>query len=237
GKLLRDEERRARHEKEAAVAQLTDCSAEEGIASRTELTPLVFEALDVLSRKHRDAILMRFIENRSFAEVAVAMGTSEAAAKMRTGRALEKLRDLLEKRGASLTLATLSAGLAGAASAAPSAVLAASVSAAALGAKDSPFPKGSLRRISRLLPDTLGSRSGCRILNITVPSISVRKTVRRIRSTEREVCSTSRCRSMDGNACDARRGVRTKTLRPFPLRTRAHGSTFGSKSVARRCGH
>ncbi len=133
GKLLRDEERRARHEKEAAMAQLTDCSAEEGTASRTELTPLVFEALDVLSRKDRDAILMRFIENRSFAEVALAMGTSEAAAKMRTGRALEKLRDLLEKRGASLTLATLSAGLAGAASAAPSAVLAASVSAAALG--------------------------------------------------------------------------------------------------------
>src|SRR6267378_3517205 len=95
-------------------------SADELTTSWTELIPLVFEALDVLSRKDRDAILMRFIENRSFAEVAVAMGTSEAAAKMRTGRALEKLRDLLDKRGSSLTLATLSAGLAGAASAAPS---------------------------------------------------------------------------------------------------------------------
>ena len=133
GKLLRDEERRARHEKEAAMAHLTDCSAEEGSTSWTELSPLVFEALDVLSRKDRDAILLRFIENRSFAEVAVAIGTSEAAAKMRTGRALEKLRDLLDKRGSSLTLATLSAGLASAASAAPSAGLTASVSAAALG--------------------------------------------------------------------------------------------------------
>jgi hypothetical protein len=61
------------------------------------------------------------------------MGTSEAAAKMRTGRALEKLRGVLDKRGSSLTLATLSAGLAGVASAAPSAGLTASVSAAALG--------------------------------------------------------------------------------------------------------
>src|SRR5437773_9711618 len=74
GKLLRDEERRARHEKEAAMAHLTDFSAEEVPTSWTwtELSPLVFEALDVLSRKDRDAILMRFIENRSFAEVAVA---------------------------------------------------------------------------------------------------------------------------------------------------------------------
>src|SRR6266516_2960707 len=133
GKLLRDEERRVRHEKEAAMAQLTDCSVEEGSTSWTELSPLVFEALDVLSRKDRDAILLRFIENRSFAEVAVALGTSEAAAKMRTGRALEKLRDLLDKRGSSFTLATLSAGLASAASAAPSAGLTTSVSAAALG--------------------------------------------------------------------------------------------------------
>ena len=133
GKLLRDEERRARHEKEAALAHLTDCSAEEDSTSWMELSPLVFETLDILGRKDRDAILMRFIENRSFAEVAVAMGTSEAAAKMRTGRALEKLRDLLDKRGSSLTLATLSAGLTSAASAAPLAALTASVSAAALG--------------------------------------------------------------------------------------------------------
>src|SRR5437773_5184916 len=58
GKLLRDEERRVRHEKEAAMAQLTDCSAEGGIASRTELTPLVFDALDALSRNSWNAILM-----------------------------------------------------------------------------------------------------------------------------------------------------------------------------------
>src|SRR6267378_7697431 len=56
GKLLRDEERRSRHEKEAAVAHLTDCSADEGPISWTELGPLVFETLHVLSRKDRDAI-------------------------------------------------------------------------------------------------------------------------------------------------------------------------------------
>jgi RNA polymerase sigma factor (sigma-70 family) len=133
GKLLRDEERRARHEKEAAMAHLNDSSAEEVAISWAELTPLVFEILDTFNRKDREVILMRFIENRSFAEVAVAMGTTEAAAKMRAGRALEKLRGQLGKRGRNITLATLSAGLAAGTASGLPAGLAASVSAAALG--------------------------------------------------------------------------------------------------------
>jgi RNA polymerase sigma factor (sigma-70 family) len=132
-KLLRDEERRSRHEKEAAVGHLTDCSAEESTGGWSELAPLVFEALGSLSSKDRDAILLRFVENRSFAEVAMAMGTSEAAAKMRTGRAIDKLRHLVEKRGATVAIATLTAGLMSAASAASSTTLAGSVTAAALG--------------------------------------------------------------------------------------------------------
>lgn len=133
GKLLRDEERRARHEKEAAMAHLNDRATEPDAISWAELSPLVFEMLDTLSRKDREVILMRFIENRSFAEVAVAMGTSEAAAKMRTGRALEKLRGQLVKRGRNVPLATLSSGLAAVTLAGPPTGLAASVTAAALG--------------------------------------------------------------------------------------------------------
>lgn len=110
-KLLRDEERRARHEKEAAVAHLNDRSTNIDEARWTELSPLIFKTLDSLNRKDRDAILMRFIENRSFAEVAAALGATEAAAKMRTARALEKLRELLNKRGADVMSAFLSTGL------------------------------------------------------------------------------------------------------------------------------
>jgi RNA polymerase sigma factor (sigma-70 family) len=132
-KLLRDEERRSRREKEAAMAHMTDHSVEGQPAAWKELGPVVFKALDILGSKDRDAILLRFIENRSFAEIAAALGTTEAAAKMRTSRALEKLRNLLETRGARLTAAALSAGLAGTISAAPSARLSTSVSAAALG--------------------------------------------------------------------------------------------------------
>ena len=133
GKLLRDEERRARHEKEAAMASLNDCSRDQEAISCEDLSPLVFETLDTLSRRDRDAILMRFLENRSFAEVGAAMGTTEAAAKMRTGRALEKLRERLNKRGAHVVLAALSAGLTAATFTLPPTELVASVSSAALG--------------------------------------------------------------------------------------------------------
>jgi RNA polymerase sigma factor (sigma-70 family) len=133
GKLLRDEERRARHEKEAAMASLNDCSKDQEVISWEDLSPLVFETLDTLSRRDRDVILMRFIENRSFSEVGAAMNTTEAAAKMRTGRALEKLRKRLSKRGANVVLAALPAGLKAATFSLPLTELVASVTSAALG--------------------------------------------------------------------------------------------------------
>jgi RNA polymerase sigma factor (sigma-70 family) len=132
GKLLRDEERRARHEKEAAMAHMNERSAEQEVDSWIELGPKVFQTLDTLARKDRDAILIRFIENRSFADVAAAIGTTEAAAKMRTGRALEKLRQKLSKRGVSVLLETLSSRLTAPPEILPTG-LAASVTAAALG--------------------------------------------------------------------------------------------------------
>src|SRR5262249_27467654 len=110
-KLLRDEERRVRHEKEAAVEYFNGFSAEPSEAAWMELSPLVFETLDSLSRKDRDAILLRFVENRSFAEVGAALGATEAAAKMRTTRALDKLRKRLNKRGLAVLAASLATGL------------------------------------------------------------------------------------------------------------------------------
>jgi RNA polymerase sigma factor (sigma-70 family) len=132
-KLLRDEQRRARREKEAATANLNNRPSEQDPVSLEEMGPLMLEALDALGSRDRAAILMRFIENRTFAEVAAAMGTTEAAAKMRTGRAMEKLRKHLTKRAANVTLAMLTAGLGASLLVATPSGLAASVSAAALG--------------------------------------------------------------------------------------------------------
>ena len=52
-----------------------------------------------LKETDREAILLRYFENRQFAEVGAKLGLNENAARMRVERALEKLRAIFAKRG------------------------------------------------------------------------------------------------------------------------------------------
>src|SRR6185503_7496397 len=85
-----------------------------------------------LPESDRAAVLLRFFEQKSMEEVGRTLGTTEAAAKMRLARAVEKLRHRFRKRGVvvptSVVLVLLSAQ---AAHAAP-AGLAASIATSAL---------------------------------------------------------------------------------------------------------
>jgi RNA polymerase sigma-70 factor, ECF subfamily len=54
-------------------------------------TPLV-GALERLSADERELLFLRVVEERTHAEIAVALGCSEAAARMRVSRALRRLR-------------------------------------------------------------------------------------------------------------------------------------------------
>jgi uncharacterized protein (TIGR03435 family) len=74
-----------------------------------QIAPLLDDALGKLAERDRHAIVLRFFENKTLAEVGAALGASEDAAKMRVNRALEKLRKIFSKRGVTLT-ATLIAG-------------------------------------------------------------------------------------------------------------------------------
>ncbi len=53
--------------------------------------------------------MLRFLKDRSFKEVSEALGTSEDAAKMRVGRALDRLRQRFFKRGIAVSAAVLAA--------------------------------------------------------------------------------------------------------------------------------
>ena len=55
------------------------------------IRPALDEALDKLSQTDRDALLLRFFEQRSLAEIGSTLGTNEDAAGKRVKRALEKL--------------------------------------------------------------------------------------------------------------------------------------------------
>jgi RNA polymerase sigma factor (sigma-70 family) len=72
-----------------------------------QMSPLLDEALAQLGQKDRQALLLRFFENKSLAEVGNFLGTGEDTARMRIGRALEKLRRHFLKRGVASTPAII----------------------------------------------------------------------------------------------------------------------------------
>jgi RNA polymerase sigma factor (sigma-70 family) len=103
----RSEFRRARREQEVFMQSL---SQNEEIASAwQELGPLLEDAMGNLRNTDRDAIVLRFFENKSLREVGTAMGLEERAAQKRVARGLEKLRTFFSKRGIILSGGVLAA--------------------------------------------------------------------------------------------------------------------------------
>lgn len=106
--LIRTERRRQKREQEAVTMNLIESQA---APDWEQIRPLLDEALDDLSRADRDALLLRFMEQRSLAEVGHALGTNEDAARKRVNRALEKIRAQLVRRGVTTTVAALSTAI------------------------------------------------------------------------------------------------------------------------------
>jgi len=75
-----------------------------------QLEPVLHAALDALGRQEREAVLLRFFDERSLKETGAALGLSEDAARMRVTRAVEKMRRHLAQAGVVLPAAAL-AGL------------------------------------------------------------------------------------------------------------------------------
>lgn len=97
-----------------------------------QLSPLLDEALATLGETDRQAVLLRFFENKSLAEVGNTLGTGEDTARKRVSRALEKLRKFFSKRGVASTTTIIAGAIsANSVQAAPAAV-AKSVTAVAI---------------------------------------------------------------------------------------------------------
>jgi RNA polymerase sigma factor (sigma-70 family) len=99
------DQRRLQREHDAVMSGLL--SAEDRASDWSAVRPVLDEAMDELSETDRTAVLMRFFERRSFAEIGTALNASENTARMRTERSLEKLRLLLVKRGVRSTAIAL----------------------------------------------------------------------------------------------------------------------------------
>lgn len=96
-----------------------------------KLRPTLDDAMHELKATDREAVLLRYFENRTFAEVGAKLGLNENAARMRVERALEKLRAIFEKRGIATATALASVISANAVQLAP-ANLAATLTAASI---------------------------------------------------------------------------------------------------------
>jgi uncharacterized protein (TIGR03435 family) len=102
---VRSEIRRQKREQEAFM-QIEDAETWRNIA------PVLEDAMAKLGAKDRDAVVLRFFENKSLREVGLAMGASEDAAKMRVNRALAQLRKIFGKRGLTLSGAAIASAVA-----------------------------------------------------------------------------------------------------------------------------
>jgi RNA polymerase sigma factor (sigma-70 family) len=94
--ILRSERRRALREHTVAM---TVPEAHESGPDWRDLAPVLDGALGELSAEDRQAVLLRFFEQRDWRSIGQSLGLGDDAVQKRVARALEKLRVQLQRRG------------------------------------------------------------------------------------------------------------------------------------------
>jgi RNA polymerase sigma factor (sigma-70 family) len=107
--MISEQRRKARES--AAVDLEAGASAGAEAPDWERIKPVLDAAIDELPGPDRDVVVLRFLERREYSEIGLALRMSADAARMRTGRALEKLRLLLARRGINSTAAALGAAV------------------------------------------------------------------------------------------------------------------------------
>ncbi len=106
--VVRSERRRAA--RELAVHVMNDPTIAEPAQSADweRLRPVIDGALDELDERDREAVILRYFEGRSLADIGARLRLTENAARMRVHRALEQMYGRLTRRGVNSTVGALS---------------------------------------------------------------------------------------------------------------------------------
>lgn len=107
---VRREQRRKQREAAAQSMHTADASPDPA-ADLERLRPLLDDAILTLKPEEREAVVLRFFAQRTFAEVGSALSITEEAARKRVDRAVDKLHAVLVKRGFTSTMAALGGAL------------------------------------------------------------------------------------------------------------------------------
>jgi len=128
--------RRAREEENHHMNEISNegrgADSGQGAVDWGKLRSVLDEAMGELGEEDRDAVALRFFEEKSFAEIGGRFALSEEAARKRVQRAVGKLQGMLARRGVTSTEAALALVLANQAAATVPVGLAASVTSGAL---------------------------------------------------------------------------------------------------------
>jgi len=154
-RTARTEQRRRHWEAEAGAFVSEDPPMPD--PDPTPIVPALDEALQELPQSDRNAIVLRYFLRKPLRDVGAALGTSEAAAKMRIRRALDQLRTLLIRRGITCSPAALAAAMTEQGVAPASAAFAAHVATTAMGAG------GTTTSIPLLIHGLLGLMNGTKL--------------------------------------------------------------------------
>ncbi|MGB0579948.1 MAG: sigma-70 family RNA polymerase sigma factor [Limisphaerales bacterium] len=107
-KAVRAEQRRQAREEEAS---LMNGDNEETVWP--QIAPFLDEAMATLNETDRDAVILRYFEERDLREVGNRLGVSDDAAQKRVSRALDKLRAFFSKRNIAMSTGVIAAALPG----------------------------------------------------------------------------------------------------------------------------
>jgi len=129
--VVRREQRRKQREASAHSMHLASTS-DDPSPGPASLRPLLDDALVNLKADDREAVVLRFFGQRSFAEIGAALRITEEAARKRVDRALDQLQATLSRRGITSTVAALGSALTAAGVTAAPATLVSQIAAAAL---------------------------------------------------------------------------------------------------------
>ena len=103
--------RRSRQLREQEATMETANNPNPPDADWEQFSPMLDEAMAHLRDRDRDAIVLRFFENKSLRDVGAALGVEERAAQKRVARGLEKLRSFFQRRGISTTTDAISGAM------------------------------------------------------------------------------------------------------------------------------
>jgi RNA polymerase sigma factor (sigma-70 family) len=105
-KARRSEDRRRSHQQEVLLMQ-----TEPSDSAWEQIAPLLETAMAQLRDLDRNAVVLRYFENKDLKAVGSALGVSEDTAQKRVARAVEKLRTFFTTRGVALSAAALTTAL------------------------------------------------------------------------------------------------------------------------------